>query len=82
MAGAGSGRPPGGEGNSDPIYLTYLFQHFGLDKIRDIMNRPDGKTFQQRIDHLREVRALHPSLLSSCFSSIQISGLPFVSRSL
>ncbi|KAM3271824.1 hypothetical protein ACQJBY_042186 [Aegilops geniculata] len=66
MAGPGSGRPPGGEGNCDVIYspypqssplappLTDLFQHFGLDKIGDIMNRPDGKTFQQRIDHLRE----------------------------
>ncbi|KAF7070331.1 hypothetical protein CFC21_075861 [Triticum aestivum] len=66
MAGPGSGRPPGGEGNCGVIYspypqssplaprLTYLFQQFGLDKIGDIMNRPDGKTFQQRIDHLRE----------------------------
>ncbi|VAI12838.1 unnamed protein product [Triticum turgidum subsp. durum] len=66
MAGAGSGRPPGGDGNCSVIYspypqspplapcLTYLFQHFGLDKIGDIMNRPDGKTFEQRIVHLRE----------------------------
>uniref|UniRef100_R7W6R0 Uncharacterized protein n=1 Tax=Aegilops tauschii TaxID=37682 RepID=R7W6R0_AEGTA len=63
MAGPGSGRPPGGEGHCGVIYspypqssplaprLTYLFQQFGLDKIGDIMNRPDGKTFQQRIDH-------------------------------
>ncbi|KAF7063353.1 hypothetical protein CFC21_069878 [Triticum aestivum] len=66
MAGPGSGRPAGGEGYCDVIYspypqsspfaprLTDLFQQFGLDKIRDIMNRPDGKTFEQRIIHLRE----------------------------
>ncbi|KAM3271890.1 hypothetical protein ACQJBY_042227 [Aegilops geniculata] len=34
--------------------LTDLFQHFGLDKIRAIMNSSDGKTFEQKIDKLRE----------------------------
>ncbi|XP_020181764.1 uncharacterized protein [Aegilops tauschii subsp. strangulata] len=37
-----------------PPRLTDLFQHFGLDKIRAIMNSSDGKTFEQKIDKLRE----------------------------
>ncbi|XP_045084267.1 uncharacterized protein [Aegilops tauschii subsp. strangulata] len=37
-----------------PTRLTDLFQQFGLDKIGAIMNSSDGKTFEQKIDKLRE----------------------------
>ncbi|XP_044392696.1 nucleosome assembly protein 1;3-like isoform X2 [Triticum aestivum] len=66
MASRSEGKTTGDKGYCSVIYspypqssplpprLTDLFQQFGLDKIRAIMNSSDGKTFEQKIDKLRE----------------------------